>query len=117
MLPIFGFLLYVVAIFIASKVYQLRPGFHDVPLAIIGPSQLLLNTSMHSSPIPESVNFTMAGDWLLLLGFIVGLITLVSLWVILIWVSIAHPWFLDEVHYNCFVSTVEIDGNKLQILG
>lgn len=113
MLPIFGLLLYVVAMFIASKVYQLRSGFHDIPLAIIGPSQLLLDTSTHPSPIPENVNFTMAEDWLLLFAFIAGFITLVSLWVILIWISIAHPWFLDEVHDKCFVSTVDNDGKKL----
>lgn len=117
MLPIFGFILYVVAMFIASKVYQLRSSLHDVPLAIIGPSHLLLDTSMHPSPIPESANFTIAEDWLLLLGSVAFLITLVSLWVILVWVSVAHPWFLDEVHDKCFISTVNIDGKKLQILG
>lgn len=107
MLPIFGFLLYVVAMFIASKVYQLRSG---------PPSHPLLDTSMHPSPVPESANFA-AGDWLLLLGSAACLITLVSVWLIIIWVSVAHPWFLDEVYHKCFISTVDIDGKKLQILG
>lgn len=116
MLPIFGFLLYVVAMLIASKVYQLRSSLHDVPLAIIGPSYLLLDTSMHPSPVPESANFSIAGDWLLLLGSLAFLITLVSLWAILVWVLVANPWVLDEIHDKCFISTVDIDGKILRIL-
>lgn len=116
MLPVFGFLLYIVALFIASKVYELRSGLYEVPLAIIGPSYPLLDTSMHSPPGPESANFT-TGEWLLLLGSAAYFIMLISVGIIFIWVSVAHPWFLDEVYDKCFISTVDINGKKLQKLG
>lgn len=115
MLPIFAFLLDMVAMFIAAKVNELRSGLHGVPLAIIGPSHLLLNNLVHLSPAPESANYT-AEEWLVLLGSVAYLITLASLWIIFIWVLVAHPSFLEEVHGKIFTSTVDTDGKKLQIL-
>lgn len=114
MLPIFGFLLYVVAMLIATKVYELRKsGYHEVPLAIIGPSYPLLDSSPRPSPGSESANYT-AREWLCLIGSVACLVTYIS---VFIWVSVAHPSFLEEVHDKCFISTIDTDGKKLQGLG
>lgn len=117
MLPIFGFLLFVVAMLIAINVYELRNSVHrEVPLAIIGPPLLLLGSLPRPSPGLKNANYT-AREWLCLLGPVACLVTLLSVLFIVIWVSVAHSSFLEEVYDKCFISTVDTDGKKLQHLG
>lgn len=117
MLPIFGFLLYVVAMLIAINVYELRNSVHrEVPLAIIGPPLLLLDSPPRPSPGLENATY-MAREWLCLLGPVACLVTLVSVLMMVIWVSVAHSSFLEEVYDKCFISTVDTYGKKLQHLG
>lgn len=118
MFSIFGFLLYVVAILIAINVYELRNSVHrKVPLAIIRPPPLLLlDSSPRPSPGLKNANYT-AREWLCLLGPFACLVTLLSVLFIVIWLSVAHSSFLEEVYDKCFILIVGTDGKKLQHLG
>lgn len=116
MLPIFVFLLHVVAMPIAINLYELRNSVQPgVPLAMIGPPLLLLDSSPRPSPGSKNANYT-AREWLCLLIPVACLVTLLSVLFIVIWVSVAHSSFLKEAYDKLFSSTVDTDGEKLQHL-